>query len=90
MDTNILEEHTSSIFRATVNWVKNMVKLYSQATKGRRSISSTEQGIGNTTQPKPIQKVNRKCEEPRNKMVLFMVKLSKQNDMEEDGDSTFL
>jgi len=27
-------------------------------------------------------KVNGKCEEPRNNMVLIMVKISKQNDME--------
>jgi hypothetical protein len=30
------------------------------------------------------KKVNRKREEPRNNMVLFMVKISKQNDMEEN------
>jgi hypothetical protein len=35
-------------------------------------------------------KVNGKCEEPRNKMVLFMIKISNQNDMEEDGGSTLL
>jgi hypothetical protein len=31
-------------------------------------------------------KVNGKCEEPRNNMVLFMVKIPKQNDMEENGE----
>jgi hypothetical protein len=35
-------------------------------------------------------KVNGKYEEPRNKMVLFMIKISNQNDMEEDGGSTLL
>jgi hypothetical protein len=29
-------------------------------------------------------KVNGKCEEPRNNTVLFMAKISKQNDMEEN------
>ena len=33
-------------------------------------------------------KVNRKCEESRNNMVLFMVKISKQNDMKRMGQCT--
>jgi hypothetical protein len=74
---------TPTFFWVKVSLVKNMVKL-SHATKGRWSISSTKREIGNTTQSKSIQ-VNGKCEEPRNSMVLFTVKISKQNDMEEDG-----